>query len=67
MRQTNSMNNDVLSILKDFGIEMLNSHIFQRTIYTQASLGTSVLNLKDQKAIAEIKGLHKEVKKLLKL
>ncbi|MCX8515044.1 MAG: AAA family ATPase [Burkholderiales bacterium] len=66
MRQTNSMNNEVLSILKDFGIEMLNSNIFQRTAYTQASLGTSVLHLKDPKAIAEISGLYAEIIALLK-
>jgi chromosome partitioning protein len=65
MRQSNSMNNEVLSILKDFGIDMLDSNIFQRTSYTQAALGTSVLNLKDQKAIAEINGLYHEIMKIL--
>ena len=65
MRQSNSMNNDVLTILKDFGIEMLTSNIFQRTAYTQASLGTSVLCLKDAKASAEISGLYSEIIKLL--
>ena len=66
MRQTNSMNSEVLDILKDFGIEMLKSNIFQRTVYTQASLGTSVLYLKDPKAIAEINDLYAEIIKLLK-
>ena len=66
MGQSNSMSKDVSDIMDEFGIEKLNTKIYQRTVYTQATLrGGSVFDFKDEKAISEISRLAKEVLAIL--
>lgn len=62
-----SLTQEVLEILRDFGVEMLKSKLCLRTVYRQsAALGKVVYGIKGaEKAISEISNLKKEIITLL--
>lgn len=64
MCQSNlNLTQEVLEVLRDFGIEMLRSRVCLRTVYRQvAALGKAVYGIKGaEKAMYEINDLKKEI------
>ena len=61
MAQNNTLSEKVTQILSDFDIPKLTASVGQRVVYCQSSIGSSVYDFKDQKAIAEIESLTNEI------
>lgn len=68
MCQNTTMTKEALDLLSEFGIALLDSRLCLRTAYRQAAVfGSTVREMKDPKALEEVRGLTDEVSKSLRI